>query len=105
MHTFCTITGCYEVAIGAARSRQHCRAHYRSEILANATDLVTCEVVAGVGSRGESAGVTDAVTNETVRQGGTVVLDPRETNVAALVAGGTVRVIKADQSVKATKKG
>lgn len=99
---FCVIDGCFEVAIAAARSRRHCRGHYR-DILAQATDLVRCEVTAGAGIsvRAALAGVTDCVTNETVRQGGVVTLDPQETNIAALVAGGTVKVLPAAKPAKA----
>lgn len=96
---FCATSGCFEVAIGAARSRDLCRTHYR-DLLAKSTDLVKCEVVASHGSRGQSAGVTDCVTNETVRFGGTVTLDPRETNIAALVAGGIVKVIPSKEKAK-----
>lgn len=91
---FCTVDGCFEVAIRGARSWDHCRGHYRSDVLAHADDLMRCEVTAGLGTSGrEEAGVTDCVTNETVRKGGVVTLDPRETNIAALVAGGTVKVV------------
>lgn len=102
---FCSQPDCYDVAVKAARSSDLCRGHYRSEVLAHATDLVTCEVLASEGRRGELAGVTDCVSNETVRHGGTVTLDPRETNIAALVAGGTVKVVpgKAAERVKAEK--
>lgn len=99
---FCTVENCFEVAIKAKRSAEHCRTHYRSDILAKATDLVACEVIPSVGVRGESAGVTDCFTNETVRQG-KVMLDPLETNIAALVYGGIVKVTpsKAAEAVKA----
>lgn len=97
---FCS-RGDYEVAIAGARSRDLCRSCYR-ELLADATDLVKCEVIASHGSRGQSAGVTDCITNQTVRFGGVVTLDPLETNIAALVAGGTVKVIQ-PKPAKATK--
>jgi hypothetical protein len=93
MYKFCVVGGCNDVAIRGARSMDHCRPHYRSEVLAKATDLVTCEVIASRGSRGEAAGVTDCVTNETVRFGATVTLDPQETQIPALVAGGIVKVL------------
>jgi hypothetical protein len=93
MAAFCTMPGCYEVTITTARSDAHCRTHYRSEVLANATDLMRCEVTCGYGTRGEESGVSDAVTNQIVTKGGEVILDPTETNIAALVAGGTVKVL------------
>lgn len=98
---FCTTPGCFETRIGAARSREKCRTHYR-ELLA-AADLVQVEVVAGEGSRGQLAGVTDCVTNQTVRHGGVALLDPVETNIAALVAGGVVKVIPSPAAEKAKK--
>jgi hypothetical protein len=87
---FCAHQGCPEVAIKTARSVDLCRAHYRSEVLA-AVELVEAEVVASMGKRGEQAGVTDAVTNQTVHSG-TVRLDPLETRAAALVYGGIIRL-------------
>lgn len=90
---FCSHGECFEAAIRGARATDKCRTHYR-ELLAAADDLVACEVTTTPeGLNGEASGVTDAITNETVRPGGTVTLDPRETNIAALVAGGIVRVI------------
>lgn len=100
---FCAVDGCHEVAIAAARSLDHCRADYRTLFLDPATDLVTCEVTAGDGTRGEMAGVTDCYTNQTVHHGGTVTLDPRETNIAALVAGGTVKVVPAATKTQNTE--
>lgn len=101
---FCATSGCFDVAVRGARADDLCRTHYR-ELLATVTDLVTCEVVAGRGSRGESAGVTDCVTNQTVRFGGKVTLDPLETNIAALVAGGTVKVVPSAAAEKVKAKG
>lgn len=97
---FCAATNCFEVAIKTKRSDDLCRTHVR-EAMAKATDLVVCEVVPSVGIRGEVAGVADAITNQTVRQG-RVTLDPLETNIAALVYGGLVKVIpsKAAEAVK-----
>lgn len=98
---FCAHKGCFEAAIMTKRSDDLCRSHYRTDILAK-VDLVEAEVIPSNGSRGESAGVTDAVTNATVRQG-TVRLDPAETNIAALVYGGIIKVTpsKAAEAVKA----
>lgn len=101
---FCAHSGCFEVAIKAKRAEDLCRTHYREDILANATDLVACEVIPSTGRKGEAAGVTDAITNQTV-YGGPVVLDPQETNIAALVYGGIVKVVPspAAEAVKAKK--
>lgn len=87
----CVHPKCYQAAIMTSRDTSRCREHYRSDVLAN-VELVRCEVIPSEGRRGELAGVTDAVTNETVRQG-LVYLDPLETNVAALVYGGIVKVL------------
>lgn len=92
---FCVRTGCYEVAIGAARSREHCSTHYR-DVLAEADDLVLAEVTATTsGRRGEVARVTCCVAREGRQAPERVWLDPAETNVAALVAAGAVRVLSA----------
>ena len=98
---FCGHAKCYDVAIKTKRSDNLCRTHYRSDVLAN-VDLVECEVQPSTGLRGESAGVTDAVSNQTIRSG-SVLLDPLETNIAALVYGGIVKVVpsKAAAEVKA----
>jgi hypothetical protein len=92
MVKFCAVADCYEVAIRGGRTTDYCRGHYRSQVLTDAADLLNCEVISGFGSAGQSSGVTDCVTNETVRRAGVVRLDPTETNVAALVAGGIVKV-------------
>lgn len=83
---FCVMDGCYEVAIGAARSRKHCRGHYNSEVLADA-DLIRFEVTADAGR------VTDARTQVSHGKGAIVELDPQETRVAVLVAAGLGRVV------------
>lgn len=80
---FCAIDGCYEVTIGGARSREHCRGHYNGEVLAK-VELVRFEVTAGR--------VTDARTQVSHGPGTVVELDPAETNVAALVAAGLGKV-------------
>jgi hypothetical protein len=83
---FCTMDGCHDVAVGAARSRDHCRAHYFSEVLAG-VDLVRFEVTAPAGR------VTDARTQVSAGKGSVVELDPAETNIAALVAAGLGKVV------------
>jgi hypothetical protein len=100
---FCSKAGCFEVAIKTARTDDLCRKDYRADVLAVADDLVRAEVLCDRGSRGEDTGVTDAVTNQTVYFGGVVTLDPRETNLAALVAGGIVKILPsaAAEAVKA----
>jgi hypothetical protein len=96
---FCAEDGCYEVAIGAARSRDHCRPHYRDLVLKD-VELIRCQVVcAASGRNGERAGVTDARTNVTVYAPGIVELDPAETNIAAVVAAGAVKVLAKDAKV------
>lgn len=101
---FCIVDGCYEAAVGAARSRQHCRGHYLSEVLAG-VELVRCEVVGTErGRRGEQCRVTDARTAQSVGRGGVVELDPEETNIAALVAAGAVKVLP-NAAAKAVKAG
>lgn len=90
---FCDHEGCHEVAVKAARSGDHCRTHYAEDVLSG-VELMRCEVV------GPSL-ITDVRTNTGVGAGGTVELDPEETNVAALVAGGHVKVIPAETKAKA----
>lgn len=99
---FCGHDGCFAVAIKTKRSEDRCREHYRSDVLAVADNLVACEVIPSVGRQGRRAGVTDAVTNQRVEQG-PVTLDPLETNIAAVVATGILRVLpgKAADKVKA----
>ncbi|HET8684778.1 MAG TPA: hypothetical protein VFM54_23335 [Micromonosporaceae bacterium] len=79
------------MAVGARRSRVHCRPHYNSEILST-VELVAFEVTAGRTAKGRRAGVVDARTQRTVYAGGVAMLDPDETNVAALVAAGLGKV-------------
>lgn len=83
---FC-VKGDNQVAIKAARSSDHCRDHYRTEVLAG-VELLRCEVT-GV------APVTDARTQVSVPAGQAVELDPMETDIAALVAAGAVKVLPA----------
>lgn len=85
---FCCETDCYEPAIGAARSRDHCRGHYNTLILAAADDLIAFEVTATNGIK-----VTDCRTQVGIGPRGVATLDPRETNVAALVAAGIGKVV------------
>lgn len=89
----CIAPGCFKGAIGAARSRKHCRTHYRSEVLAD-VDLVEATVIAdGVDPRGTPAAVADALTGEDVTLGNVVRLDPAETNILALIQGGIVELV------------
>lgn len=86
---FC-VKGDFQVAVKAPRSSDHCRDHYRGEVLA-AVELLRCEVT-GV------APVTDARTQASIPPGQVVELDPEETNVAALVAAGAVKVAPAPKA-------
>lgn len=104
MAGFCVVAGCFTPAIGAARSRKHCREHYRTEVLAG-VELVAAEVLAGFGSRGETAAVADAFTGEDVTFGNVVRLDPAETNILALVQGGIVKVLPSPAAEAALKPG
>lgn len=94
---FCTVDGCHEVAAGARRSRVHCRRHYNSEVLAG-VELVRFEVTAGATPKGRRPGVVDVRTQRTVYAGGVAMLDPAETNIAALVAAGVGRVVTDEPS-------
>lgn len=92
---FCVTTDCYEAAIGAARSRDHCGPCYRALVLAEADDLCLVEVTGTrAGRRDEVCRVTDCVTRVSHPAPAHVWLDPAETNVAALVAAGAVKVIR-----------
>ncbi|MEO3923010.1 hypothetical protein ABGB07_03890 [Micromonosporaceae bacterium B7E4] len=96
---FCIITGCYEVAVAAARSRKHCRPHYDSEVLAG-VELVKFEVTA----ESPKARVTDARTQVSHGRGSVVELDPAETNIAALVAAGLGKVVPSKPASKPAAK-
>lgn len=82
---FC-VNGDYRPAVAAARSRDHCRECYNTEVLGAATDLLQFEVTA------DNARVTDVRTQVSHGKGSVVTLDPTETNVAALVAAGIGKV-------------
>ena len=93
--------GCHEVAIGVSRWHpdqkpvsNYCRPHYLSDVL---TETVRCEVVG-------PCAVTDCRTQQGVGKGGTVELDPLETNVAQLVYAGHVKVIPAKPADKPQAK-
>lgn len=95
---FCVKDGCYEVAVAAARSREHCRTHYNTEVLAG-VDLVRFEVTA----ESSKARVTDARTQVSHGRGSVVELDPAETNIAALVAAGLGKVVPSKPASKPVK--
>lgn len=100
---FCVVDGCFNAAVKAARSGAHCRSCYNRDILAAADDLIQFEVTAGSGAK-----VTDCRTQTGVGPGGVATLDPRETNVAALVAAGLGKVVPSAvpaKSGKAADKG
>jgi hypothetical protein len=96
---FCTEAKCTQIAIGAFRSRVHCRTHYLKLV---EPFLVTAKVIcAEPGARGEVPGVA-GVDGVTVRAGGTVRLDPAETNLAALVYAGAIELSVEDvEKIKA----
>lgn len=96
---FCIEAKCTQIAIGAFRSRKHCRKHY---LMLVEPFLVTAKVVcAQAGARGEVPGVA-GVDGVTVRAGGTVRLDPGETNLAALVYAGAIELTGEDvEKIKA----
>ncbi len=87
---FCKHDGCHDVAIGVSRWNpnqqpvsDYCRPHYLSEAL---TETVRAEVIG-------PCAITDCRTQQGVARGGTVELDPLETNVAQLVYAGHVKVL------------
>lgn len=97
---FCAELKCTRIAIGAFRSRILCRPHYLKFIEPH---LVTAKVIcAQTGARGELPGVS-GVDGVTVRAGGTVRLDPAETNLAALVYAGAIEL--PDDVVELIKAG
>lgn len=104
---FCTVSGCYEIAVREPRSQNHCRGHYATEILSG-VELIRFEVTAQprfVGGKARRPGVVDARTGQTVHAGGVVELDPAGTNIAALVAAGLGKVVPgpAAEATKAKK--
>jgi hypothetical protein len=97
---FCAEPKCTKVAIGAHRSRDYCRPHYLKLVEPH---LVTAKVVCSqLGANGEVPGVA-GVDGITVRAGGTVRLDPSETNLAALVYSGAIEL--ADEDVEKITAG
>jgi hypothetical protein len=81
--------GRWEPKSGAGRTNPHpkrptdlCRAHLLEGI---ADELVTVDVVGALG-------IVDVRTHETVMAPGSVELDPAQTNIAALVKAGLVKV-------------
>lgn len=102
MIKFCKHDRCHEVAIGVSRwdpdrkpVSDYCRPHYLSDVL---TETVLCAVIG-------PCPVTDCRTQEGVVAGGTVELDPLETNVAQLVYAGHVTVLDEDKSDRKSKQG
>lgn len=103
---FCTEDGCFEVAIGVSRwegrganvntwpkrKSDKCRAHHLERI---ADQLVVVDVTTP-----EDIEIADVVTGDTIPAGGTVRLDPGETNLAILVGLGYIRLPKPAKSVK-----
>lgn len=105
---FCTVDGCFDIAVKEPRSTDHCRSHYREIVLAG-VPLVRFEVTAQprmAGGKIRRPGVVDVRTGETVYTGGVVEIDAREngggTNIAALVAAGLGRVLP-DTAAEAVK--
>ena len=93
----CAVPGCPEVGTGQPRSRRHCGPHYREVVLKD-VELTRCEVIG-------QFPVVDARSGEDVFPGGIVELDPKATNIPALIAGGFVRIATAPAAVKVEKKG
>jgi hypothetical protein len=92
---FCAVPRCSEVAIKAGRSSDFCRAHYATGILATvADDLVTATVIGPVPITGADG--------KQVTAGGSVVLDPVEVNIPALVYAEHVKIAPAQ--AQATEK-
>jgi hypothetical protein len=92
---FCAVPGCQQVAVKTARTTTLCRQCYNTTVLPT-VGLVWLEVTG-------PAPVTDARTQQSAGKGSVVALDPAETNVAALVAGGAGKVVDAPAHVKASK--
>lgn len=91
----CATKRCPNVGTGQPRSRRHCGPCYREVVLAD-VELVRCEVIGPYP-------VVDARTGEDVMPGGEVWLDPGDetvnaTNIPALIAGGHVRIVPAEQA-------
>jgi hypothetical protein len=79
------VAGDYRAAVKAPRSSDFCRDCYREQILRDVA-LLKCEVIG-------AAPITDARTQESVNPGGVVELDEAESNIAALVAAGSIKVL------------
>lgn len=81
-------------ATGQARSREHCGPCYRAAL--RGVELTKCQVVG-------QFPIVDARTGEDVVAPGLVELDPAATNIALLVGGGHVKIVKAESAKKAEK--
>jgi len=87
---------CGEIpATGQARSREHCGPCYRHDVLKD-VELTKCQVVG-------QFPIVDARTGEDVTAPGIVELDPAGTNIALLVGGGHVKIVKAEPAKKTEK--
>ncbi len=104
---FCAATGCFDAVVGVGywQGRQGtenplppwpndmCRIHHLERI---EPGLVRCKVVG-------PARIVDTRTTTSVAMPGEVELDPVETNIAALVYAGYVKVLPATKSAAASK--
>jgi hypothetical protein len=110
MSEFCAEDDCYEVAVGFGRWEgrgalrndhpkrpRRCRPHHLAAI---AGQIVRCQVIAP-----EDLAIVDVRTGRDVAAPDVVELDPAETNIAALVAGGLVKVLASDAKAAAKPKG
>jgi hypothetical protein len=91
----CATERCYGAAVRAARSSALCRSCYVAALASDGSALSTSLAAVPL-LHAEVVGptpITDAITTCGVGLGGTVTIDPLETNVAALVHGGHVQVV------------
>lgn len=88
---FCAKPRCSEVAIGGniASSNEHCRTHWREVTL---PECVEVEVTGPL--------LIASVDGQDIAKGGTAYLHPGDTDIAALVYAGAVKVIVREEAPK-----
>lgn len=96
---FCEVGGCKKPAVGTGkRPIKFCRGHYVSEC---GPEFEAWQVTQAVADAEDVEGIACAKTGEVIDGGGTVWLDPKETNVAALVYAGFIEPLPAPAPAKA----
>lgn len=88
---FCEVDGCKKPAVGTGkRPIKYCRGDYVKQC---GPEFEAWKVTAQVAQAEDIDGIACAKTGEVISGGGTVWLDPAETNIPALVYAGHVEAL------------